>query len=439
MAKIFIEEDSLVAIGDAIRSKTGDTSLLTVPTGMVEAIEGISTSGSGEGEVVFPGSIDNPYSRWNENWMPQLSYSDFYMIPSGSNYYMAAYFLLEFEPEVVAAGNAIVQYHKASSISQTVTGKFFLFDGTEKTLKYDVSSSNVNYLYSRTLTEEDMYLTPEGKYQIYFYVPQCYSSNRDILQLAYGYDNYDYTIKAMTYVYSSTGSVSSPNAAFSPLLYNPSTFPQSPCIEHIDTYLTNGTATSYMLPYYSSSHSTGRGAAAAQNWMRCKGFNFRTGNSTLNSKIVHMPTRKAGLIVDNDIVTFRLNMCSSSTILTDGYESYTPYTYADKKMINFAGDTRDKIYFTASGIYIPATYRMFIDFSNINYQGTATSFYIYAQTSTGRIEWEYLVESLKTLQLPDTVTTKYVYADAFDYYNIQTNYPELEAKLVEMGFTLFKY
>lgn len=46
MAKIFIEEDSLVAIGDAIRSKTGDTSLLTVPTGMVEAIEGISTGES---------------------------------------------------------------------------------------------------------------------------------------------------------------------------------------------------------------------------------------------------------------------------------------------------------------------------------------------------------------------------------------------------------
>ena len=47
MSKVFIEEDSLTAIGNAIRSKTGDTAPLSVPTGMVEAIAGI-TGGGGE-------------------------------------------------------------------------------------------------------------------------------------------------------------------------------------------------------------------------------------------------------------------------------------------------------------------------------------------------------------------------------------------------------
>lgn len=45
MSKVFIEEDSLTAIGDAIRSKTGDTAPLSVPTGMVEAIAGITGGG----------------------------------------------------------------------------------------------------------------------------------------------------------------------------------------------------------------------------------------------------------------------------------------------------------------------------------------------------------------------------------------------------------
>ena len=47
MSKVFIEEDSLTAIGNAIRSKTGDTAPLSVPTGMVEAISNISGGGGG--------------------------------------------------------------------------------------------------------------------------------------------------------------------------------------------------------------------------------------------------------------------------------------------------------------------------------------------------------------------------------------------------------
>ena len=49
MSKVFIEEDSLTAIGNAIRSKTGDTAPLSVPTGMVEAIGSIAAGGSSGG------------------------------------------------------------------------------------------------------------------------------------------------------------------------------------------------------------------------------------------------------------------------------------------------------------------------------------------------------------------------------------------------------
>ena len=45
MSKVFIEEESLTAIGNAIRSKTGDTAPLSVPTGMINAISGISGGG----------------------------------------------------------------------------------------------------------------------------------------------------------------------------------------------------------------------------------------------------------------------------------------------------------------------------------------------------------------------------------------------------------
>ena len=53
MAKIFIEETSLTAIGDAIREKTGSSELLTVPSGMVEAIAAIETGGGGSSSSAY--------------------------------------------------------------------------------------------------------------------------------------------------------------------------------------------------------------------------------------------------------------------------------------------------------------------------------------------------------------------------------------------------
>lgn len=47
MSKVFIEESSLTAIGNAVRAKTGSSDLLVVPDGMVSAISSIETGGGG--------------------------------------------------------------------------------------------------------------------------------------------------------------------------------------------------------------------------------------------------------------------------------------------------------------------------------------------------------------------------------------------------------
>ena len=57
MSKLFIEDSSLTAIGNAIRAKTGETGLLSVPSGMVEAINNISAGSGGTPAVIQPLTI----------------------------------------------------------------------------------------------------------------------------------------------------------------------------------------------------------------------------------------------------------------------------------------------------------------------------------------------------------------------------------------------
>lgn len=79
MGKVFIEETSLTAIGDAIREKTGDTALLS-PAEMATAIAGISAGGgSGDGVPETISFTDNQleYTFRNNNWKWILdNYSD---------------------------------------------------------------------------------------------------------------------------------------------------------------------------------------------------------------------------------------------------------------------------------------------------------------------------------------------------------------------------
>ena len=67
MSKVFINESSLTSIGNAIREKTGNSELLSVPDGMVAAIESITTGG---GSAVLPeelrvitGNVQHLFSR----------------------------------------------------------------------------------------------------------------------------------------------------------------------------------------------------------------------------------------------------------------------------------------------------------------------------------------------------------------------------------------
>ena len=85
MSKVFIEEESLTAIGNAIREKTGDTAPLSVPTGMVEAIAGIP-SGGGEHlktwnkvkiTPTFYSGSNSPYSSISESPCATLDLSQY--------------------------------------------------------------------------------------------------------------------------------------------------------------------------------------------------------------------------------------------------------------------------------------------------------------------------------------------------------------------------
>ena len=64
MSKVFINESSLTSIGNAIRGKTGSSELLSVPEGMVAAIESITTGGGGSAVLpeelkVITGDVQN--------------------------------------------------------------------------------------------------------------------------------------------------------------------------------------------------------------------------------------------------------------------------------------------------------------------------------------------------------------------------------------------
>lgn len=71
MSKVFIEESSLTAIGDAVRAKTGSSDLLVVPDGMVSAISSIETGGGGDSgipEEAFTITGDCSYRFINNGW-----------------------------------------------------------------------------------------------------------------------------------------------------------------------------------------------------------------------------------------------------------------------------------------------------------------------------------------------------------------------------------
>jgi hypothetical protein len=71
MAKVFIEETTLTAIGDAIRGKEGTTALVPV-NDMATRISAIETGGGGDitaEDLTFSGSLSSLFSGNNWNWL----------------------------------------------------------------------------------------------------------------------------------------------------------------------------------------------------------------------------------------------------------------------------------------------------------------------------------------------------------------------------------
>lgn len=101
MSKVFIEEASLTAIGDAIRAKTGGTEMLTVPSGMVDAIAGITTGGgSGDGvnatEIIRKFATHTYEDVYVDNEITEIAdyafyYQPIYKISSTSLQYLNGY------------------------------------------------------------------------------------------------------------------------------------------------------------------------------------------------------------------------------------------------------------------------------------------------------------------------------------------------------------
>lgn len=108
MAKIFIEEDSLTAIGNAIRAKTGGTEALTVPNGMVNAINSISSGGGGSGG-------ENKLAAITEDTLTEITESDLLGITKVIDYafYQRKSLKRVYLPEgIVTIGQSVFLYCK---------------------------------------------------------------------------------------------------------------------------------------------------------------------------------------------------------------------------------------------------------------------------------------------------------------------------------------
>ena len=72
MAIKTVNEESLVALGDAIRAKTGLTDTLEFPNGMVDAVDSIETVVLPEEAYTISGSCKYRFSSDNWNWYLEL-------------------------------------------------------------------------------------------------------------------------------------------------------------------------------------------------------------------------------------------------------------------------------------------------------------------------------------------------------------------------------
>ena len=116
MAKLFIEDTSLVAIGDAIRAKTGTEDLLS-PSGMVAAIEGIETGGVDIPEEAFHFTGDCSYMFAGNKW---------------------AWFINDYGPRITTSG---------------ITNVNFMFNNANKleSIPFDINYGGTSYTSAQSM------------------------------------------------------------------------------------------------------------------------------------------------------------------------------------------------------------------------------------------------------------------------------------------------
>ena len=187
MAKVFIEETTLTAIGDAIRSKTGKTELID-PANMSTEIASITTGGSGglpEGALNITGDCSYRFSNNGWNWFIEeygnqittsitkgenmFQYSDkltnvpFNINIKGGQYYGSMFYgctQLTSVPSVTFAGNAdvhslfyncnkLTSIGKLSNIKFTYNGPSDMFSRCYN-LRYLPEFENIDYSWLNT-------------------------------------------------------------------------------------------------------------------------------------------------------------------------------------------------------------------------------------------------------------------------------------------------
>jgi hypothetical protein len=144
MSKVFIEESTLTSIGDAIRSKTGETGLIA-PLDMATAISNLATGG---GELEYlqltRSDIGSPTISW---------YLEEYL-PSADTPFMAL---------MVCANDS-----SSLNVSAVPYPIILYFDGTKINVLYqNTSNSYSSGKYFTSATYEDMTLTLKFSQNVY--------------------------------------------------------------------------------------------------------------------------------------------------------------------------------------------------------------------------------------------------------------------------------
>lgn len=159
MSKLTVEDTSLVAVADAIRTKGGTTDTLIFPDGFVDAIGNIQSGGGGVGGIEIPTnsykiSINGTWSATSKSYVSGISINDFSLFGNMNVKVSSGYV-----PQIVSSGST---YYRSISFDwDKVISSIFgdmLADGTYRIWhmigngKYFLNNSNLTISNGTTKT-----------------------------------------------------------------------------------------------------------------------------------------------------------------------------------------------------------------------------------------------------------------------------------------------